>query len=201
FGLSSERRRAERTLRETQKQLMAELAAARQLQKISTELIHGNGAGALYEKILDVAVGLMRSGFASIQMVYPERGELRLLAHRGFSQTAAAFWEWVRPASGSTCGAALATGNRSIVPDIELSEFMAGSEDLETYRQTGIRAVQSTPLVSRAGCLLGMICTHWRNPHQPSERDLRLLDVLARQAAELMGGHEGDINDQPVAAI
>ena len=45
---------------------------------------------------------------------------------------------------------------------------MAGSEDLETYRQTGIRAVQSTPLVSRAGRLLGMISTHWRNPHQPS---------------------------------
>jgi len=201
FGLSSERRRAERTLRETQKQLMAELAAARQLQKISTELIHANGAEALYEKILDVAVAIMRSDFASMQMFYPERGELRLLAHRGFSQTAAAFWEWVRPASGSTCGAALATGNRSIVPDIELSEFMAGSEDLETYRQTGIRAVQSTPLVSRAGCLLGMISTHWRIPHQPSKHDLRHLDVVVRQAADLIERKQAELTDQRLAAI
>jgi GAF domain len=71
---------------------------------------------------------------------------------------------FVRPGSGSTCGAALATGNRSIVPDIELSDLVAGSESLETFRQTGIRAVQSTPLVSRDGRLLGMISTHWRNP-------------------------------------
>ena len=155
----------------------------------------------LQEKILDAAVAIMRSDFASMQMFYPERGELRLLGYRGFNPTAAAFWEWVRPGSGSTCGAALATGARSIVPDIELSDFMAGSEDLETYRQTGIRAVQSTPLVSRAGRLLGMISTHWRNPHQPSERDLHHLDVLARQAADLIERKQAELTDQRLAAI
>ncbi len=31
-----------------------------------------------------------------------------------------------------------------------------------------------------------MISTHWRNPHEPVERDLRLLDILARQAADLI---------------
>src|SRR5206468_3618192 len=49
-----------------------------------------------------------------------------------------------------------------------------------------IRAVQSTPLVSRSGRLLGMISTHWREPHRPTERAFRLLDVLARQAADLI---------------
>jgi len=186
LGFSLHRRRAEEALRETQRQLVSELAATQQLQRLSIQLIQTNDPDALYKKVLDAAVVIMRSDFASMQMFYPERGELRLLAYRGFNPTAAAFWEWVRPGSGSTCGAALATGNRSIVPDIELSDFMAGSEDLETYRQTGIRAVQSTPLVSRAGRLLGMISTHWRTPHQPSERDLRLLDVLARQAADLI---------------
>ena len=186
LGFSLQRRKAEEALRATQRQLVSELAATQQLQTLSIQLIQTNDPDALYEKALDAAVVIMRSDFASMQMFYPERGELRLLAYRGFNPTAAAFWEWVRPGSGSTCGAALATGNRSIVPDIELSDFMAGSEDLETYRQTGIRSVQSTPLLSRAGRLLGMISTHWRNPHQPSERDLRLLDVLARQAADLI---------------
>lgn len=40
--------------------------------------------------------------------------------------------------------------------------------------------------MSRNGNLLGMISTHWREPHQPSDRDLRLLDILARQAADLL---------------
>jgi two-component system, chemotaxis family, CheB/CheR fusion protein len=134
-------------------------------------------------------------------MFHPERGELQLLAYRGFNPIAAAFWEWVRPGSGSTCGAALATGNRSVVPDIEVSDFMAGSEDLETYRQTGIRAVQSTPLVSRRGRLLGMISTHWRSPHQPLEPDLRLLDLLARQAADLIERNQAELTGQRLAAI
>src|SRR5262245_61122068 len=62
----------------------------------------------------------------------------------------------------------------------------AGSADLDHYHLSGIRAVQSTPLVSRSGELLGMISTHWRKPHQPSESSLRIIDVLARQAADLI---------------
>jgi PAS domain S-box-containing protein len=201
LGFSLERRRAEEALRDTQRQLVSELAATRQLHKISTQLIHASDTEVLYENILDAAVAIMRSDFASMQMFYPARGELRLLAYRGFNPTAAAFWEWVRPGSRSTCGAALATGDRSIVPDIELSDSMAGSEDLETYRQTGIRAVQSTPLVSRAGRLLGMISTHWRKRHQSSEGDLRLLDVLARQAADLIERKQTELTDQRLAAI
>ena len=46
--------------------------------------------------------------------------------------------------------------------------------------------MQSTPLMSRWGRMLGMISTHWREPHEPLERDLRLFDLLARQAADLI---------------
>jgi PAS domain S-box-containing protein len=124
-----------------------------------------------------------------MQMLYPERGsggELRLLAFRGFNAQAAKFWESVRADSESTCGAALHTGKRVIAPDVDKCDFMAGTEDQATYLQTGIHAVQTTPLLSRSGKMLGMISTHWRAPHQPSERDLRLLDILARQAADLL---------------
>ena len=74
--------RAEKALGKTQRQLESELAANRQLQKISTQLIHASDVEVLYEKILDAAVAIMRSDFASMQMFYPQRGELRLLAHR-----------------------------------------------------------------------------------------------------------------------
>jgi GAF domain-containing protein len=93
LGASLERRHAEQALREAQMQLTSELAAAHELQKISTQLIPERDAGALYDKILDAAVGIMRSDFASMQMFYPDRGELRLLAYRGFNPAAAAFWE------------------------------------------------------------------------------------------------------------
>lgn len=181
-GIALERARAEQSTAQA-------LADAKLLQGISAELIREENVEALYGKILDAAIAIMHADFASLQMLYPERGsggELRLLAHRGFNPEAAEFWEWVRPDSKSTCGAALRTGERVVAPDVETCGLMAGSGDLETYRQTGIRAVQTTPLVSRGGALVGMISTHWGGPREPSERDLRLLDILARQAADLI---------------
>jgi PAS domain S-box-containing protein len=201
LGFRLQMRRAEEALGESQRQLAVELAAAEELHKISTQLIEANDVEVLYEKILDAAVAIMRSDFASIQMFYPKRGALRLLAHRGFEPTAAASWEWVRPGSGTSCSLALATGHRTIVPDVALSDFMTGTKDLETFRREGIRAMQSTPLFSRTGRLLGMITTHWRHPHEPSKRDLRLLDVVARQAADLIERKQTELIDQRLAAI
>jgi diguanylate cyclase (GGDEF)-like protein/PAS domain S-box-containing protein len=156
------------------------------LQEISTLLIQEGNLGALYHRVLDAAIDLMSADFGSMQKFYPEREELRLLAWRGFHPESATFWEWVHLGSASPCGAALSEGRRVIVPDIRACDFMTGTGDLDACHRSGIRAVQSTPLVSRSGQLLGMISTHWREPHQPTERALRSLDVLARQAADLI---------------
>src|SRR5690349_10699632 len=156
------------------------------LQETSTLLIQESKLDSLYQRILDAAVELMSSDMASMQELHPERNELRLLAWRGFHPQSARFWEWVQCDSGSTCAAALSAGGRIIVSNIETSGLIVGSPDADEYRRSGIRACQSTPLVSRSGRLLGMISTHWRIPHQPSERALRSLDVLARQAADLI---------------
>jgi two-component sensor histidine kinase len=174
---------------DAREQLAAELIDTKLLQELSTQLMHEADTSALYEKIMDAAVNIMRSDFASMQMHYPERGnggELRLLAFRGINPRAAKFWEWVRADSQCTCGVALRTGRRVVESNVETSDFLAGTADQAAYLQTGIHAVQSTPLASRDGKLVGMISTHWHRPHQPSERDLRLLDILARQAADLI---------------
>jgi PAS domain S-box-containing protein len=63
---------------------------------------------------------------------------------------------------------------------------MAGTQDQQEYRRSGIRSVQSTPLRSRSGRLLGMLSTHWRTPLTPGEGDFRLFDALARQAADMI---------------
>src|SRR6516162_2498178 len=156
------------------------------LQEISNLLIPGGDLDTLYGRVLDAAIGLMSADMGSMQAFYSEEGELRLLAWRGFHRESAAFWERVNFDSACTCGVALSEGRRIIVPDTEACDFVAGTGDADAYRRSNIRAVQSTPLVSRSGQLLGMISTHWREPHQPTERELRSLDVLARQAADLI---------------
>jgi PAS domain S-box-containing protein len=156
------------------------------LQEISALLIQEGNLDVLYERVVEAAIGVMSSDMGSMQTFHPEHNELRLLAWKGFHPQSAAFWKRVHLDSACTCGVALTAGRRVIVSDTAACDFMADTGDLDAYRRSNIRAVQSTPLVSRSGRLLGMISTHWREPHQPTERALRSLDVLARQAADLI---------------
>ena len=180
---------ANQTVRQSEQMLATELQAAQRLQHVATQLINTRGTQALYEQILDTAMALLHSDFASIQMFYPERGtngELRLLGHRGFSPEATKRWEWVRSTTRTTCGEALRTGRRIAVPDIRNCDFMSGSEDLDGYLGAEIHAGQTTPLVSRSGDLLGMVSTYWREPHELAPSEIAALDVLARMAADLI---------------
>ena len=176
FRDASDRRRAEDALK-------ANEADARLLQQLGTELMQQDDAASLYKKIVDGASEIMHSEFASMQMLHPERGaagELELLAFRGFADEDAKRWAWLGTADGTTCSEALKTRARVVAADTEHSPFRAA------YTSTAIRAVQSTPLFSRGGTLVGMLSTHWNHPHDPTQRDLRNLDILARQAADLI---------------
>jgi PAS domain S-box-containing protein len=181
-----EQRQADEALRKSREDLAMELADTKKLQHISSQLILEDNVDALYQQILDAALSLMHSEIGSIHMFHAEKNKLRLLTEKGLDSAAVNFLEWVPLDSSSSCGMALQKAERIIVPDLEGSEFMAGKEDLGFYRSSGLRASQSTPLISRSGRVVGVLSTHWREAHHPSERELRLLDVLVRQAADLI---------------
>ena len=141
---------------------------------------------SLYGRIIDVTADLLDADCASIQASVPDRRQLRLLAARGFVPEAAAFWERVDAGSSSCCGQALIRGQRILIPDVESDARLAGTEDLRQMRLCGIRAVQSTPLLSHSGEPLGMLSTHWRRAYHPSDAVLRFLDALTRQIARLI---------------
>jgi len=179
-------KQAESALRQSEQRLAREVAGAKTLQSISTRLISESTPESLYEQILGAAMELMASDAASVQMLAADHTSLRLIACRNFHPDSAAFWQRVVVGAGSTCSKALSDNERVVVADVEASEFMAGTADLHEYRRSGIRALQSTPLRSRSGRLLGMLSTHWRTPHDSTEEDFRFFDVLARQAADLI---------------
>ena len=183
------RKQSETAGRQSEARFAEELARSKLLHSISVELILEQSVETLYQKLVDAAAIVMRSQCASMQMFHPDRGragELHLLAHLGFSSHAAQFWEWIGIESQTTCAAAMRTRQRVIMSDVEQCDDLVGRDDLAMFRETGIRATQTTPLLSRDGQLVGMISTHWSEPHQPSERELRQLDILARQAADLI---------------
>jgi signal transduction histidine kinase/GAF domain-containing protein len=184
-----EKDQMQRKLQEETIEIEEELTDARLLQKLSMELIQEEETPGLYQKLMDAAVVIMQSQYASMQVVCQGsdgHGKLKLLASSGFSPEAEEYWQWVYHDTESSCGAAYRAGKRIVIPNMAECEFMQGTATLPIYLDGGILAAQSTPLYSRNGKLLGMISTHWDHPHSPGERDLSLLDILSRQAADLI---------------
>jgi serine/threonine-protein kinase RsbW len=173
------RARAERAMQR-------DLDDAAALQEVSNQLIQEDDVEALFARILDAAITFARADAGSMQLLDSETGELELLDLRGFHPDSAEYWGHIHDHSVTSCGEALRTGERVVVPDFELADWLAGTRDLDLYRQSGLRSVQTTPLVTRDGRTVGMLSTHWRTVHRPTPSDLRLVDVLARQAADLI---------------
>jgi GAF domain-containing protein len=121
-----------------------------------------------------------------VQYLDVEKEELLLLGWIGFHPDSAAHWQRISVGNESTCGAALKARQRVIVADVNDPASGLTQEGIADYKLSELVAVQSTPLVSRDGRLVGMMSTHWRRLHQPAEADLALFDVLARQAADVV---------------
>jgi len=180
-----ERARAEAALRESEERLAADLKGAESLQALSGQLIKESG-DKFYERIVDTAMAIMGAEFGSIQLLDEKEKVLRLIAWRNFHPEAAEYWQNVSVSTGSACGSALQHGDRVIIPDVGEDEHMRGIETLRCYEISNIKAVQSTPLTTRDGRVIGMISTHWRESYVPQARELRLFDVLVRQASDFI---------------
>jgi len=164
-----------------QQALAKERLGSQLLQTISAGLMREADANAHYQQILDAATAMMHADGATIRVL--AQGALALLAWKGV-HTDSPSWQQVRLDSTGPCARAMRTHERYIVADTEQSD-MTGSAR-ESCRSMKVRAMQSTPLVTHSGELLGVLSTHWHEPYEPSTEELRLLDVLARLAADLM---------------
>ncbi|HEY1252364.1 MAG TPA: ATP-binding protein [Thermoanaerobaculia bacterium] len=172
---------SEGRLREALAARARELAQMGRLHDVGNRLVRSGDPGALLLDLVDTAIAVSGADKGNIQLL--DGGVLRLAASRGFGKPFLDHFDAVDGAC-SVCGAAIATGQRILVEDVETSPLFDGTRELEIHREAGVRAVQSTPLFSRRGELVGMLSTHYAKPTRPSEADLHALDLLGRQAAD-----------------
>lgn len=135
--------------------------------------------------IVKTAITITNADMGNIQLIDKQSGCLKIMAYSGFEQPFLDFWITVDEREGA-CGMALDQMKRIIVEDITKSDIFVDTPALVAQLAAGVRAVQSTPLMSRSGKLVGMISTHFRSPHRPDDKTLLMLDLLARQAADLI---------------
>src|SRR3974390_1722784 len=139
-------------VRETEEQLAAELDAWTRLHKLALLSVSEDSLEPFLGEIVDVAIAVSGADFGTIQLLDAKALDLRIVAHRGFPQGWLDFWQNVSKGPGG-CGTALERGERVIVEDVEQSGIFIGTPGLEIQLKAGVRALQSTPLVSRSGKL------------------------------------------------
>jgi PAS domain S-box-containing protein len=167
----------------TASELVAELTAMNRLHQLSTRLLREAELLPLLEEVLNATIALQSADFGNLQLYNERTQALEIVAQRGFGQDFLNHFSAVNE-SGAACGRALKRAERAIIEDVLTDPDFAPHRAIAA--SAGFRAVQSTPLFSRSGEPLGIVSTHFRQPHRPSERELRLTDLYARQAAELI---------------
>lgn len=138
------------------------------------------------EGILDAAITLTAADRGNIQLFDPASRTLKIVAHRGFEEPFLRHFAVVDRDEAAACARAMVGSRRVAVDDVSQSEIFASTPALAVLLEANVRSVQSTPLVSTAGAMLGMISTHFSKPQRWDERDLRPLDLLARQSADYL---------------
>lgn len=132
----------------------------------------------LLNDVLSSAAGLLKTELA-MMLVLPERNsrQLRVEAFTGFTAEQIKLF-------GEMPSSFFSPDHRVLIEDIDAPgtyfPFMEAAE------QVGFKAVFSTPIVNVRGEALGVVATFFRKPNSPSDRQSRLVELYARQAANAL---------------
>jgi PAS domain S-box-containing protein len=136
------------------------------------------------DEVLAATVEITGAEMGGVQLFRAPDNVLELVAQRGFGPDFLDRFRTVGLDDDTACGRAVREGRRVVIEDVDTDPRYGPYR--EAARLAGFRSVQSTPLSGRSGELLGTLSTHYRRPHRPSERELRVLDLHCRQAADVI---------------
>jgi GAF domain-containing protein len=136
---------------------------------------------ALLDQVLDFALTLLHAELGNVQLADPATGELRIAAQCGFGPEFVEYFAAVTD-DGSACGRAARQHAQVVISDVTTDPGFAPHQEIA--RASGFRAVQSTPLVNRAGHLVGMLSTHYPRPTTPPRGDLQTVSRFGALVGE-----------------
>jgi signal transduction histidine kinase len=179
---------AEAELALTRDELAAQVESLTQLHELSMRLGGIPELQPALEAALETAARAQGAQFGIVWLHDDERGDLMAQASFGFDPGDLVAFARVTPGpGGGASGNAYAQRRRWIIEDTR------SDASFEYFRQAadeaGFRAVHSTPIMTRAGELLGALSVHFARPHRPSRRDMQVADVCARHAADSIENH------------
>jgi GAF domain-containing protein len=156
---------------------------ARRLYAVTRDLREIGQLGLLLAKALEGAMDLAGADRGNVQILDPATGSLRIAAQHGFRSEFLDHFAVVDD-DGSACGRAARQCAQTVIVDVNLDESFAPHRDIAAA--SSFRAVQSTPLIDRAGRLLGVVSAHYPHPYAPPARDLEIMKRYGYLVGQMM---------------
>jgi GAF domain-containing protein len=151
---------------------------------LTRSMIARLSAAATFENaiqtILDDVIALHGAEYGTLQLATGD--ELVIVAQRGFFQPFLTVFRRVSKDDGSVCGRALGQGQQIVIKDVEADEAFTPFRKIAA--EAGYRAVQSTPLITSSGVLLGVVSTHFTVPHAPTAIEMQTLKEYGTAASD-----------------
>jgi DNA-binding NarL/FixJ family response regulator len=141
--------------------------------------------GSALSEVVARAIELAGADMGNLQILDHQTNSLHIAAQSGHSRRFLEFFNIVRPNQGA-CGAAVSRGQRVIVDDVADDPIFRGTELKEILFGEGIRAVQSIPLTTASGQLVGVLSTHFRVAKPSRQQLFQITDAFAQEVAELI---------------
>jgi signal transduction histidine kinase/response regulator RpfG family c-di-GMP phosphodiesterase len=165
-------------LRDVKDELAAQLADMTRLHQLSARLSRTLDVPEVLQEVI-AAVAELRCTEQGLLLLHDrERNDLGVAASIGLPE------EYLRLVRRMPLPAE--KGDRdlfgSVIEDVEAEPAFAPY--LPAARLAGYRAACNTPLLTRGGQVAGVAAVYFRHPHRPSQREDRLVELYARQAAE-----------------
>jgi GAF domain-containing protein len=152
------------------------------LDQMTHRLLSQRTFEAAADTLLNDVVALHGAEYGDLQLAVGD--ELIIVAQRGLSASFLRTFRRVRKDDGCACGRAFRLGKTVVVADVETDpEYAAFRSDAES---AGYRSVQSTPLVTRSGSVLGMVSTMFVDVHEPTPIELEMLGRYCKIGAEYL---------------
>lgn len=138
----------------------------------------------MYEKILRQAMMINRASCGNMQILNKHDQSLEIVISVGLSGQFLEHFKKVGTHDGSVCARALQARRTIFVSDLSTDEFFV--PHLKIALAEGIRSVQSTPLISRTGQLIGMVSTHYKLPRRHADTEFSKFEIFCGNTADMI---------------
>jgi hypothetical protein len=152
---------------------------------VRQEIVSVKPSGELKQflnNLLDLVLVLHDTRMGNIQLFDVKTGELRIVVQRGFQGDFLQHFWAVTVEDNSACGRAVRARKTVVIPDVLRDELFTPHVPIAVA--AGFRAVQSTPLITSTGTLIGVLSTHFPAFRTFSQSKLRLLNLYTGLAAD-----------------